>query len=357
MGDDRLPVGGSRPRGAKERPRGWWLVGGLLVLVLAAAVLVLEVWEHPPGWLRGPRGLIVAGLSSLRGRLLTAAGLGVVAGFAGVAAPLLVFWLQRHREDQRDRQDREQRSAETAAQRVRLMQAHCQFDEASGSLPRVSTLTNPVALGVHPATPVAELDVEPAARPTREDLPARVPVYVPRDLDAKLDDALEHDRLVLLRGDSTAGKSRAAYEAMRRLPGDRFVLIPNEQGSLRALRDAGFTFRDTVVWLNDLDRFLGPGGLDKGVLHWLVGDGSRRVEVLATMRASEYNRRTPASDHAPMGGERDLLRADRELLDQAVAELELERRFTPDEQARASASAIRGSHARCVARACSSGAG
>jgi hypothetical protein len=126
-------------------------------------------------------------------------------------------------------------------------------------------------------------------------LPARVPVYVPRDLDARLDAALARGGLVLLRGDSTAGKSRAAYEAMRRLPGDRFVLIPTQRTSLRALRDAGMTFRDTVVWLNDLEGFLGPGGLDTGVLHWLVSDGGRLVVVLATMRSSEYNRRPGAA--------------------------------------------------------------
>jgi hypothetical protein len=318
----RLPVGRTRPQGAKDRPSRWWLAGGLLVLV-AAAVVVLAVWERPPGWLRGSRGLVVAGLDWLREHWLSSAGLGVVAGFAGVAATLLVFWWQRR--------------GEAAAQQARLLRAHCRLDERSRWLPRVSTQTDPVALGVHPATPVAKLSVEAGLKPSmaQAELPARVPVYVPRDLDARLDAALARGGLVLLHGDSTAGKSRAAYEAMRRLPGDRFVLIPNERGSLRALRDAGFTFQDTVVWLNNLEGFLGSGGLDKGVLHWLVGDGTRRVVVLATMRSSEYNSRDPTSARDLTSPERDLLRADRELLDQAVEDLDLERRFTPEEQDRA----------------------
>jgi hypothetical protein len=335
MDRGRSPIGWIRPRGARDRTSGWWLPGGLLVL-LVTAVVVLEVWENPPSWLRGPRALVVAVLHWLRENWLTSAALSVIAGFAGVAATLGVFWRQRRGEDQRARQDRAQRSVEAKAQQARLLRAQCRVDEASGWLPRVSILTDPVGLGVHPAIPVAELGVEQQPPTAGVDLPARVPVYVPRDLDARLDAALARGGLVLLRGDSTAGKSRAAYEAMRRLPGDRFVLIPTERGSLWALRDAGLEFRDTVVWLNDLDRFLSPGGLDTALLYWLIGDGTRRVVVLATIRNSEFNRRDPSRARDTTGPERDLLRADRELLDQAVEDLELERPFTPDEQRRAS---------------------
>jgi hypothetical protein len=337
MDRGRSPIGWIRPRGARDRTSGRWLPGGLLVLVvlMVAAVVLLEVWEHPPSRLTGPRALVVAVLHWLRENWLTPAALSVIAGFAGVAVTIGVFWWQRRGEDQRARQDRAQRSVEAKAQQARLLRAHCRVDEVSGWLPRVSTLTDPVALGVHPATPIAELSVEQQPPTAGVDLPARVPMYVPRDLDAKLDAALARGGLALLRGDSTAGKSRAAYEAMRRLPGDRFVLIPTERSSLRALRDAGLEFRDTVVWLNDLDRFLSPGGLDTALLHWLIGDGTRRVVVLATMRNSAYNRRDPARERDMTAPERDLLRADQELLDQAVEDLELERPFTPDERRRA----------------------
>jgi TPR repeat protein len=297
---------------------------------------VLEVWEHPPGWLRGPRGLVITVLGWLREHWLSAGGLGAIAGFAGVVATLAVFWWPQRREDQRFQQEQERRDLEAETEQTRLLRAHCWVDAASGWLPRISTLIDPIALGVHPATPVAELDQ--AAQPPAAvaiDLPERVPVYVPRDLDARLDAALARGGLVLLRGDSTAGKSRAAYEALRRLPGDRFVLIPSERGSLRALRDAGLEFEGTVVWLNDLERFLGPGGMDTGLLHWLVGEGTPQVVVLATMRSSEYNQRDPSDEHHATGPERDLLRADRELLNQAVEDLELERRFTQEEQRRA----------------------
>jgi tetratricopeptide (TPR) repeat protein len=220
----------------------------------------------------------------------------------------------------------------------RLLQAHCRIDEKSGQLPRVSALMDPIAMGVHPATPIAEIDAdlkggpEPPAAAT--DPPARVPVYVPRDLDTKLQDALAQGGLVLLHGDAAAGKSRAAYEMMRRLLNDRRVLIPTGRGSLRALRAAGCQFQDTVVWLDNLEGYL-LDGLDTGLLHWLVGDGTRRVVVLATMRTSEYNRRDPSRDRDATAAERDLLRADRDLLDQAVVNLELERRFSHAELRRA----------------------
>jgi uncharacterized protein len=88
------------------------------------------------------------------------------------------------------------------------------------------------------------------------------------------------------------------------------------------------------VWLNDLERYLGAGGLDVGLLSRLLGDGDRRVVVLATMRASEYNKRSPERERAHAGLERDVLRAERELLDQAV-DFELPRRFSAAEQQRA----------------------
>jgi hypothetical protein len=112
------------------------------------------------------------------------------------------------------------------------------------------------------------------------DLPAGVPVYVPRDKDTELDTKLARGGLVLVVGDSTAGKSRAAYEAIHRLFGQRFLLVPNARASLQALLDGDIELRDTVVWLNDLERWLGPDGLHLGLLRRLLGDGHRQMVLV-----------------------------------------------------------------------------
>ncbi len=86
---------------------------------------------------------------------------------------------------------------------------------------------------------------------------------------------------MLLLGDAMAGKSRAAYEALHRMPSGRWVLVPRDAGSLRRLGDGGIQLRDTVLWLDDLVRDLGVDGLDLALLERLIGEPGRRVALLA----------------------------------------------------------------------------
>jgi uncharacterized protein len=324
--------------GQSSRARGQWRLAGLVLLsLLAATVIALALWAQPPGWLHGPREQVVALLHWVRAHWLTSGALAAVAAWLAV----WIGWRQLRGEQQRAERQRTQRAADATAARAALLAEHCWVDEATGWLPRVSSLRDPVALGVHPAAELpgptgAETEASGAAAAdgTGQGSRRALPAYVPRDADAALDEALAQGGLVLLRGDSAAGKSRAAYEAMRRLPGDPWVLIPHERGSLRALVEGGIELREVVVWLNGLERFLGVGGLDVGLLRRLAGDGSRRVVVLATMLTSEYAARSPEREHDRAGAGRDLLRAERELLDRAVG-LELPRRFTGVERERA----------------------
>jgi hypothetical protein len=175
----------------------------------------------------------------------------------------------------------------------------------------VSVATDPVRSGVHPA-----LDVEAEGSG-----PRRMPAYVRRDIDDDLATALRGDRLVVLLGESTAGKSRVAFEAIRReLPGHQ-LLIPRSAESLRRLADAGCVLRKTVVLLDDLDRYLGADGLDIALLDRLAGPDDD-VVALATMRTGVYS--GYATDHAPTVPEGDV-RAVRGLLDSARI-LRLDRR-------------------------------
>jgi uncharacterized protein len=322
---------------ARRLLRGWRLVGLVFLGLITVGGVVLELWTQPPGWLRSSRVLVVDGLHWLRIHWLTSGALGVIVALVA----LLVPWVQRRADRRHDEpvQARQQTSNLTqqaerdAAELAALLAAHCWT-------PRVSEVQDPVTLGVHPAAAVEDLASGPdeAADAARQSLPGRVPVYVPRDLDARLDAALAralaNGGLILLRGDSTAGKSRTAYEAARRLPGELRLLIPTKRDSLRALLDGGVELREVVIWLNDLERWLGADGLDVGLLRRLLGDGDRRVLLLATIRASEYNKRSPERDRDHPEPERDVVRAERELLDQAV-DFELPRRFSPAELQRA----------------------
>ena len=181
----------------------------------------------------------------------------------------------------------------------RLLNSHAMVDPATKDLYRLGEIPDPLVLRVHPA---AALEPPPSGGPgaTRT-----MPPYIPRDIDAQLDSAITRGRLILLKGDSTAGKSRAAYEAMRRMPSDKFLLVPRERDSLRVLVDGGLEFRNTVIWLNDLDRYLGPRGLDVHLLQSLTGAGTQGVVALATMRDSEFGKRQ--SEHGAEREENDLL--------------------------------------------------
>jgi tetratricopeptide (TPR) repeat protein len=325
------PTDQAGDHGRLRARRDWWRIAVGVILLLAAAMVVLELWTQPPSWLGGARQVVVGGLHWVRVHWATSAALGVVVGALGVVATLLIYRLQHRAEQHRDEREEARQAKAVEDERARLLAANCWVDEATGWLPRVGQATDPVALGVHPAAEPSDLDAS-AAGPV--DLLAGVPVYVPRDKDAELDAKLARDGLVLLVGDSTAGKSRAAYEAIRRLFAQRRLLVPYTRQSLPRLLDGGVEFREVVVWLNDLERWMGPDGLDLGSLRRLLGDGHRRVVVVATMRASEYVARSPEQEQGRVDPGRELRWVEREVLDQAVR-VELARRFSAPERERA----------------------
>lgn len=135
---------------------------------------------------------------------------------------------------------------------------------------------------------------------------ASVPPYVERDVDPVVDDALRAASgtggIVLLTGDSTAGKTRTAFEAMQRVLPDLPLLCPPPESSLDSCVEAARTLAEQggqcVIWLDELEHFLGPGRLDADVLRRLVGC---RSVLLATMRLAEYNSRRPRPTRTAKG--------------------------------------------------------
>jgi TPR repeat protein len=138
-------------------------------------------------------------------------------------------------------------------------------------------------------------DIDPSglgATPTKYTKTAK-DVYVPRTVDRKLEEKLISDRLVLLLGPATSGKSRTGAEALTRALPDAGVLWPKSQPqSLRRLLDldADEPLADgqLVIWLDRLDQYLSEdGGLDESTLE-LIQDREPPAYVLATMTLRAY---------------------------------------------------------------------
>lgn len=143
---------------------------------------------------------------------------------------------------------------------MRNLSATLEVSTATGGFPLVRELTDPIAVGVHPATAIN-------AGGTVD----RVPPYITRDIEPELHDALRRgEGFILLVGESAAGKTRAAFEGMRLLLGDYRFVAPNFRDALRALLEILKETGDYVVWLDDLERFLGSGGLTTASLQLLL---------------------------------------------------------------------------------------
>ncbi|MEV0695687.1 tetratricopeptide repeat protein [Streptomyces sp. NPDC050388] len=137
--------------------------------------------------------------------------------------------------------------------------------------------------------------------------------------------------MVLLAGESTAGKSRSAYEAARKeLPGFRLLhLSPNDLAvGLSKLRLG----RQVVVWLDDLERYLGPSRLTSPRLRLLR---SMHAVVLATIRAEEYAKFSSRLRYSADREQYELGLAGAEVIAQADHVVRIERHWSASERQRA----------------------
>lgn len=122
---------------------------------------------------------------------------------------------------------------------------------ADGSPQHVQEVTDLTTVGVH----------EPSVDPGVIAELGYVDRGIDKHLDAAFTRAAESTRLVLVVGDSAAGKSRVVLEAIRRHPmlGNRYLLAPAPGRGLQALLDADVPLENTVLWLDDLDKHHGEG--------------------------------------------------------------------------------------------------
>ncbi len=181
-----------------------------------------------------------------------------------------------------------------------------------GELPRVRDI-DIYAIGVTRSTYVAR---------DRPD-----PRYVPRTrLDERLDAALAGDRMVLAIGDSTAGKSRATIELLRRrMPDARLIAPLPGPAALRDLTKVALPLHGepAVLWLDELDRFLGPKGIDGKVLdHFERHDPP--VKIVATIT---YQRQLVVSE---MQGEPGQIA--RDVLARPATPVQLDKALAPEDR-------------------------
>ncbi|WP_405447378.1 hypothetical protein OG350_14005 [Streptomyces achromogenes] len=122
--------------------------------------------------------------------------------------------------------------------------------------------------------------------PLQIDVWQGLPPYVARAVDGHLDELIGRGGLIVVEGNSASGKTRTAYEAVRRSMdklGERPIIIPKDGVSLRKLISSGYQLGGSIIWLDDLERFIAPGGLDEGIIRLFGSDAS--VLFIATLRS------------------------------------------------------------------------
>ncbi|MGP3926579.1 tetratricopeptide repeat protein [Streptomyces sp. 8N616] len=141
-----------------------------------------------------------------------------------------------------------------------------------------------VAFGVHRAT---ESQGHPA-----------VPPYVPRDvdneLDRRLENALGNGGLLLVTGDSAAGKTRALFESMKRRAVSWRVCKPDPEAALSGISTSILESGERcLIWLDDLEAYIRQDGLTANLLDEIT---SSRVAILATMRSEIFEKLSEPED-------------------------------------------------------------
>jgi hypothetical protein len=111
-------------------------------------------------------------------------------------------------------------------------------------LPTVRHVTDPTFIGVHPARRLSSSSNSDGRAGTTEQ-----PLYVPRDIDLDLRELLATPGFVLIAGDSTAGKTRSAFEAVAAaLPDHTLIAVQDKKALASAISQR--TFRGGVTVLS-----------------------------------------------------------------------------------------------------------
>ena len=168
-----------------------------------------------------------------------------------------------------------------------------------------------------------------------------LPEYVPRDVDAaefgiraKVAAAAERGGFMLLVGGSSVGKTRAAFEAVKTLLPDWWLVHPAGPTEVSALEQV--LSPRMVVWLDELQRYLdGAHGLTGGVVRALL-NAPHPAMIIGTLWPDRYTIYTAV----PAPGGPDPRAREREVLDLAAV-IRISAEFSAAERGRARAAAAR----------------
>jgi tetratricopeptide (TPR) repeat protein len=127
--------------------------------------------------------------------------------------------------------------------------------------------------------------------------------YIHRDEEETIRAHLRAGHPVLLIGTSMVGKTKMAARVIAEEFGSWPVAIPDSKTALADLDAKDISLHDSVVWLDDIDRLIGVGGITDGALRRLVAAGNI---VVATIRTGTYEQFRPSSQLRPL--EWDVLR-------------------------------------------------
>lgn len=200
----------------------------------------------------------------------------IVLAVLGVVAAELKPWLDAERGRRLTRSAAAEERADRTAQVLRNQRG------PRSHLPRVVEW-DPRRLGVHASVRSGTAESSAA---TEWGLPA----YVPRDFDADLRTevakASVRGGFLLLVGTSSTGKTRSAYEAVRATLGQWRLWYPDRAAPVREVSTSSTPPTDTVIWLDELQRYLGgEDGLTADVLRRLLGAS---VVLIGTMWPERY---------------------------------------------------------------------
>jgi len=133
--------------------------------------------------------------------------------------------------------------------------------------------------------PIGEADLK-SLRIHRSD--KNINEYVRRDAHDKLHDFLKDRTPVLVEGPSMAGKTRLVVEVLREEWPDARVLFPKSEDDVeKMLKNWRRPVRGTIIFLDELERFLGKEEFTLGVLNTWIDDS---CTVVATTTRMNYTR-------------------------------------------------------------------